>query len=127
MEYQVGDLIVGTVTKVKPFALFFQFENGAVGMCHISEISDSYIRDIEKYGVVGDQIKVKVIAIDPMNNFLRVSLKQVNSDERYSTHKNETIHNIPEVSSNDFTALKDRLNYWINKTKKVAEKEGFKK
>lgn len=127
MDYQIGDLLIGTVTKVKPFALFFEFDDGNIGMCHISEISDSYIRDIEKYGTVGDKIKVKLIAIDPTNNFLRVSIKQVKPEDSYSTHVNTSIHSVPDVKSSDFTPLKDRLDYWVNKTKKLAEKEGFKK
>jgi len=76
-HYQVGDLIIGTVTNVKPYALFLKFENGNNGLLHISEISDDYIRDIEKFGSVGDQIKVYVLSVDETNGFLRVSYKKV--------------------------------------------------
>ena len=53
MKYQVGQLVVGKVYNVKPYALFMSFEDGVTGLLHISEISDSFIRDIEKYGSVG--------------------------------------------------------------------------
>jgi predicted RNA-binding protein with RPS1 domain len=50
MKFEIDQLVIGKVTKVKPFALFMEFEGGVEGLLHISEISDSYIRDIEKFG-----------------------------------------------------------------------------
>ena len=122
MQYQIGDLIVGKITSVKPYALFLSFENGSNGLLHISELSDSYIRDIEKYGSLGDEIKVKVIAIDEANGFLRVSYKRVPEEERYSTHINEARIYLEE-SEKDFSELEKKLPIWINETlKKVKEK-----
>ena len=54
MEYQVGQIVLGKVYNVKPYALFMTFEDGVTGLLHISEISDSFVRDIEKYGSIGD-------------------------------------------------------------------------
>ena len=82
MKYEVGQLITGTVYAVKPYALFLSFSDGATGLLHISEISDSFIRDIERYGTVGDQIKVKIVSIDKANGFLRLSLKKVPQERR---------------------------------------------
>ena len=122
MKYQIGDLVVGKITSVKPYALFLSFENGSNGLLHISELSDSYIRDIEKYGSLGDEIKVKVIAIDEANGFLRVSYKRVPEEERYSTHINEARIYLEE-SEKDFSELEKKLPIWINETlKKVKEK-----
>ncbi len=122
MKYEVGQLIIGTVTKVKPFALFMEFEGGVQGLLHISEISDSYIRDIEKYGRVGDQMKVKVVAVDESNGFLRVSLKQVPSEDAYSTHDN-SVRSVPQAGESDFKPLANRLNKWIEQTLQEAKKE----
>ena len=119
MKYQIGDLIIGKITSVKPYALFLAFDNGSNGLLHISELSDSYIRDIEKYGSVGDEIKVKVIAIDEANGFLRVSYKKVPEEERYSTHVNSD-RKIPEFDTADFSALEEKLPEWINETLKKA-------
>lgn len=122
MHFEIGQLIIGKVTKVKPFALFMEFEGGVEGLLHISEISDSYIRDIEKYGSRGDEIKVKVVAIDETNGFLRVSLKKVPTDEAYSTHNNN-IRKLPDCDKNDFQPLADHLEKWINITLEKAKKE----
>lgn len=122
MQYEIGQLIIGTVTKVKPFAIFMQFEDGAEGLLHISEISDAYIRDIEKYASKGDQIKVMVVSIDSSNGFLRVSLKKVPPEDAYSTHTNNGRMSL-KCSEADFKPLADHLNEWIEITLAKAKKE----
>ncbi len=121
MNYQVGDLVIGKVYNVKPYALFMLFEDGVTGLLHISEISDSFIRDIEKYGSVGDEIKVKILSIDKENGFLRVSYKQVPPEEAYSTHSNQ--RKLPTVTEEEFLPLKEKLDDWINEAYQQIEKE----
>ena len=120
MKYQVGQLVIGKVYNVKPYALFMSFEDGATGLLHISEISDSFIRDIEKYGSVGDEIKVKILSIDKDNGFLRVSYKQVPPEEMYSSHVNQ--RRLPTTSDDEFLPLKDKLDEWIKEAYDKIEK-----
>ena len=117
MKYEINQLVIGKVTNVKPYALFMSFEDGVEGLLHISEISNNYIRDIEKFGSVGDEIKVKVLSIDKNNGFLRVSLKQVPNDEAFSTHKNVQ-RNVPTISEGSFDILRDNLPKWLSDTLK---------
>ena len=119
MKYDVGDLVLGTVNQIRPYAIFLTFEDGSKGLLHISEISDAYVRDIERYGSVGDVIKVKIIEIDDFNGFLRVSLKKVPEEERYSTHDNST-KKVPEFDEADFSSLQEKLPEWIDTTLKKA-------
>ena len=112
MEYQVGQLVIGKVYNVKPYALFMTFEDGVTGLLHISEISDSFVRDIEKYGSIGDEIKVKILTIDKENGFLRVSYKQVPSEESYSSHTNQ--RRLPTVTEEEFRPLREKLDGWID-------------
>lgn len=120
MKYQVGQLIVGKVYNVKPYALFMSFDDGVTGLLHISEISDSFIRDIEKYGSVGDEIKVKILSIDKDNGFLRVSYKQVPPEEMYSSHTNQ--RKLPTTSEDEFLPLKEKLDSWIKEAYENIEK-----
>ena len=119
MKYEVGQLVIGTVESAKPYALFLVFEDDIRGLLHISEISDSYIRDIEKFGTVGDQLKVKILSIDSHNGFMRVSLKQVPESEKYSTHSNEKRH-VPDVGKDSFKDLEEHLDGWIQETLEKA-------
>lgn len=119
MEVEVGDILIGKVNKVRPYALFLDFDNNVQGLLHISEISDRYIRDIEKFATIGDEIKVKVLEVDPLNGFLRVSYKKVDESERYCNHDNNA-KIIPTVNKGDFKALEENLPKWINETLKKA-------
>ena len=122
MKYEIGQIVLGTVTGVKPYALFLEFEDGITGLLHISEISDSFIRDIEKFGTRGDQMKVKILSIDENNGFLRVSLKQVPQNEMYNTHNNSA-RKLPETTKEDFAPLAEKLPEWINTTLEEMKKE----
>ena len=121
MKYQVGQLIIGKVYNVKPYALFMSFEDGVTGLLHISEISDSFVRDIEKYGSIGDEIKVKILSIDKENGFLRVSYKQVPPEEMYSSHTNQ--RRLPTVSEDEFKPLQEKLDTWIKEAYENIDKE----
>ncbi len=122
MKYEVGQVVLGTVINVKPYALFLEFEDGVTGLLHISEISDSFIRDIEKYGTKGDQMKVVIVSIDDSNGFLRVSYKRVPSDETYSSHTNN-VRRVPDTTSEDFAPLAEKLPEWIADTLEKAKKD----
>ena len=123
MAYKINDLIIGEVINVKPFAAFLEFDEGVQGLLHISEISDAFIRDIEKFVSVGDKLKVKVLSIDPNNGFLRISLKQVPQNEAYSTHINGK-NKMVEVKAADFDKLKEKLPGWIEQTlQRMKDKE----
>lgn len=122
MQYEVGQLVIGTVINVKPYAVFMQFEDGVEGLLHISEISDAYIRDIDKYASKGDKIKVMIVSIDGSNGFLRVSLKKVPQEDAYSTHVNKG-RQMVKADESDFKPLADHLDEWIKETLQKAKKE----
>ena len=118
--FEIGQLVIGKVTSVRPYAVFMSFSDNRSGLLHISEISDSYIRDIEKFASVGDEIKVKIIDVDKANGFLRVSLKKVDEKDFYSTHENVSRHNII-ASEDEFKTLKEKLPEWISDALKEDE------
>ena len=122
MEYKVGDLIIGTVNQVRPYALFLTFENGQRGLLHISELTDNYVRDIEKFGTVGDQMKVKVLSIDSSNGFLRVSYKAVPDSEKFNSHS-DSVHRSAQFDEADFKDLEAKLPEWIEETLKIAKED----
>ena len=52
------------VVSVKDFGIFVEISPGAEGLCHISELSDGYVKSVEDVCKVGDLVAVKLIAID---------------------------------------------------------------
>ena len=120
-KYEIGQYLIGKVSNVRQYAIFFSFPGDINGMLHISEISDSFVRDIEKFASVGDKIKVKIISIDPKNGFLKLSLKQVPADEQYTSHVNKYRKTL-DVGDEAFEPLKKKLPSWIKETLKKARK-----
>jgi polyribonucleotide nucleotidyltransferase len=62
------------VVSVKDFGAFVEIIPGVEGLCHISELSDSYVKNIEEVCKVGDLVTVKLIAIDEQGR-LKLSRK----------------------------------------------------
>lgn len=81
MEYNIGAIVEGRVTKLTPYGAFFGFEDGRSGLLHISEVADGFVRDVGEYLTVGDTVKVKIIAIDEKGK-LSLSRKQAMADEK---------------------------------------------
>ena len=75
MELAVGAIVEGKVTGITKFGAFVALEGGKTGMVHISEIAHAYVSDISEYLTVGQEVKVKVIAIDPAGK-INLSIKK---------------------------------------------------
>lgn len=82
MNYQVNEIIQGVVTRILPYGAMLVFEDETMGLLHISEVSNSYIRNIYRYLKVGAVYQVKVLSVDNEKNFLKVSLKSLTDEER---------------------------------------------
>ncbi len=61
---EIGRIYDGTVTSVKDFGAFIEILPGKDGLCHISELSNEYVSSVADVCKVGDEMKVKVIAVD---------------------------------------------------------------
>ena len=57
------------VVSVKDFGVFVEITPGVEGLCHISELNDSFVKNIEDVCRVGDLIDVKLLSIDDQGRF----------------------------------------------------------
>ena len=64
MGLAVGVICEGKVTSITKYGAFIALEEGKNGMVHISEVSHTYVNDINDHLKVGEKVKVKVIDID---------------------------------------------------------------
>jgi polyribonucleotide nucleotidyltransferase len=71
---EVGDVFDAKVVKVMPYGVFVDFQ-GKSGLLHVSEISHSRIDNVEDVYNVGDDVKIKLIGIDPKTGKFRLSRK----------------------------------------------------
>lgn len=61
MQVEVGAVFDGRVTGITDFGAFVEFDEGKSGMVHISEVSNSFVRDIHEHLSVGQEVKVVVL------------------------------------------------------------------
>ncbi len=63
MPVEVGQILEGRVTGITKFGAFVEISEGITGLVHISEVADSFVKDVNDFLKENDIIKVKVISI----------------------------------------------------------------
>ncbi|MCF0207414.1 MAG: S1 RNA-binding domain-containing protein [Bacteroidales bacterium] len=113
-KHKVGEIIEGTVINIRSFGAIMIFDDGSKGLLHISQIANTYIKNIFRYLVVGKTYQVKVIEVGE-DNFIKVSMSQISQEEK-DAFKTGSTKKTPVLEENiDFTALKEKLPEWIEK------------
>ncbi|HOL17542.1 MAG TPA: S1 RNA-binding domain-containing protein [Bacillota bacterium] len=64
MPLKVGSIVEGVVTGITNFGAFVQLPSGETGLVHISEVADSYVKDINEYLKKSEAVKVKILSVD---------------------------------------------------------------
>jgi polyribonucleotide nucleotidyltransferase len=57
------------VVSVKDFGVFVEMVPGVEGLCHISELSEGYVKQVEDVCKIGDIIPVKLISVDEQGRY----------------------------------------------------------
>jgi polyribonucleotide nucleotidyltransferase len=67
---QIGRLYKESkVVSVKDFGAFVEIAPGVEGLCHISELSEGYVKHVEEVCKVGDMIPVKLLSVDDQGRY----------------------------------------------------------
>lgn len=77
MQIEVGAILEGKVTGLTNFGAFVSLEGNSTGMVHISEVSNTYVKDIKEHLSEGQTVKVKVLTIGA-DGKISLSIKQAN-------------------------------------------------
>jgi len=88
---EIGKTYLGTVVRIAEFGAFVELFPGTDGLLHISEIAEQRIRSVRDALKEGDQILVKVLAIE--GNKIRLSRKAVLREQREKQQKDEAAAN----------------------------------
>ena len=74
-DLREGQILTGTVRNVTDFGAFVDVGIKHDGLVHISELSNSYVKNPSDIVSVGDIVKVKVIGIDMDKQKVKLSMK----------------------------------------------------
>ena len=83
-EVKVGKIYKGKVISVKDFGAFVEIAPGMEGLVHVSELEKNYVQNVGDVVKVGDEISVKVLAVDDQN---RIKLSKRAADREGSKYK----------------------------------------
>ena len=77
MSVEVGQVCKGKVTGIQSFGAFVALEGeaGTQGLVHISEVSNTYVKDINEFLTVGQEVEVKVIKLDEASKKISLSIR----------------------------------------------------
>ncbi len=104
--YKVGDIIKVNVTGIEKYGIFVNIDDDYNGLIHISEISDSFVRDVNDYVKVGDTINCKILEINNETFQMKMSIKNIDYQVKRRGKK------VTE-KGDGFTSLKKALVTWI--------------
>ena len=120
MDLSPGDIVEGVVTKVAKFGAFVDLEDGKSGLVHISEIADTFVKDINNHVKEGDKVKVKVLSIDEKGKIAlsmkdAVEKKEEPQDEKVDERFEDLLSKFLKESNTKLDEARARYN---QKTKK---------
>ncbi|MCP4589710.1 MAG: S1 RNA-binding domain-containing protein [bacterium] len=77
-------IIEGKVTRLADFGAFIELLPGVEGLAHISELSEQRIRHCGEVVQAGQEVKVRVLKVEPEQRRISLSLKLADADAAHS-------------------------------------------
>lgn len=114
-DLKVGNVVKGEVTGVESYGIFVRLNEKYSGLIHISEISEKFVKDVNNYAKIGEQIYVEIKELDSASNRCILSIKDLN----YRIDENRKV----KESIRGFSPLKQHLPIWVDKKIKEIRKK----
>ncbi|MGE7839433.1 30S ribosomal protein S1 [Lysinibacillus sp. NPDC093712] len=73
-QIKAGDVLDGKVQRIASFGAFIDL-GGIDGLVHISQVSHEHVSDVSEVLSEGQEVKVKVLSVDPENERISLSIK----------------------------------------------------
>ena len=127
MTLMAGNIVEGTIVNITNFGAFVEIE-GKTGLVHISEVADSFVKDIRQYLKEQDKVKVKILSIDD-NGKISLSIKQANVPKK-SAKPVELDWNSEKTTKANSTNFEDKISKFLKdseeKLQDVKKHQEFK-
>jgi polyribonucleotide nucleotidyltransferase len=104
---QVGRIYeMSKVVSVKDFGAFVEITPGVEGLCHISELSNDYVKSVEDVCKVGDLVPVKLLSIDDQGRF-KLSMKAAKTELAAAEERKKTAAEEPKKTEEGKAAVSE--------------------
>jgi small subunit ribosomal protein S1 len=92
--HQVGDEVIGTVSKITDFGIFVRLADGVEALAHISEISRDGKLKLDRLYQPGEPLRARILKMDATERKIGLTIRDVEpltEEERahYGTHEEE--------------------------------------
>jgi general stress protein 13 len=123
-KIETGSILTGKVTGIQPYGAFVALNDNTQGLVHISEITHGYVKDINEYLKVGDEVKVKVLSIDEEAGKIGLSIRATEEPPVQQAVKPKKPRKrqaaaaiVAETEGQQgFNTLKEKLQEWIDQS-----------
>lgn len=125
MSLKQGSIIEGKVVNITKFGAFVEVE-GKTGLLHISEISKTFVKDINKHLKENQVVKVKVISIDE-DGKISLSMKQIEEEKPRRTNAPQEVDWNREKNKVNSCNFEDSLSKFLKESEeRLKEMKSFK-
>ncbi|MEW5807793.1 MAG: 30S ribosomal protein S1 [Acidobacteriota bacterium] len=80
-NHRVGEILTGKIVRLTDFGAFIELYENVEGLVHVSELSKNRIDKPDNHFSVGQEIRVKIIKMDPEENKIGLSVKAALDEE----------------------------------------------
>ncbi|MCR5624146.1 MAG: S1 RNA-binding domain-containing protein, partial [Lachnospiraceae bacterium] len=87
----IGDVVEGTIERMESYGVFINIGEGLTGLCHISQITNKFIKSPKEAVKLGETVKAQILKID--GERISLSIKALKEDE---PEKEEETYEVPE-------------------------------
>lgn len=112
---EIGTIVEGKITGLTAFGAFVSLPDGKSGMVHISEVSNTFVKDIKEFLKEGQEVKVKVVSISEEGK-ISLSIKKAEEPAREER---------PRQSRPNRNSDRPRANVWQGQQKQPKEAMSF--
>lgn len=124
---EVGSIVEGKVTGLKPFGAFVALDEQKQGLVHISEVAHGYVKDIQEVLSVGDEVKVKVLSIDEGTGKISLSIRATQPapeqkerpKQQRPTGGKRPAAKVDNQKTQGFNTLEDKLKDWLKQSNEI--------
>ncbi len=89
-----GDIVEGTIERIESYGVFIAMGEGLTGLCHISQITNKFIKSPKEVVKLGETVKAKILKIE--GDRISLSIKALKEDE---PEEEDATYEIPEEYS----------------------------
>ncbi|TWI52943.1 S1 domain-containing post-transcriptional regulator GSP13 [Halalkalibacter nanhaiisediminis] len=130
-NYEVGSIVEGKVTGIKPFGAFVAIDEKKQGLVHISEVAHGFVKDINDVLKVGDEVKVKIMNVEEESGKISLSIRATQeAPERPARPANKPRNTggnaggggrkpQQQAPQQGFNTLEDKLKEWLKQSNEI--------